>query len=103
MEFGLTEVQTFFLAPQVRPCKGPILEARPHWPTMFNEVPKWLKSIPVKGNLFLVGAGGFGKIYCHMIKQHGGMAFDVGSLFDGWAGYGTRSYIRENPKRFVLR
>ena len=44
--------------------------------------------MPFPGALFLVGAGAFGKIYCHWIRDRGGIAVDIGSLFDSWAGVG---------------
>jgi len=46
------------------------------------------------GVLTLVGAGVLGKVYCHAVKMAGGVALDIGSIFDGWAGrLDTRSYL----------
>ena len=59
----------------------------PHWPDGFEAMREKLR-VPHRGALFLVGAGPFGKIYCHWIKERGGVAVDVGSLFDAWAGIG---------------
>ena len=56
----------------------------PHWPDGFNEIRQILE-VPFPGALFVVGAGVFGKIYCHWIKQRGGIAIDIGSIFDSWA------------------
>lgn len=53
------------------------------------------------GVLFLVGAGGLGKMYCHAVRQMGGMGVDVGALFDGWAGMPTRPYLEE-AERYAL-
>lgn len=58
-----------------------------HYPDRFSEIQKTLK-IPYPGALFLVGSGVFGKIYCEWIKQRGGIAIDVGSMFDSWANFG---------------
>jgi hypothetical protein len=66
-----------------------------HYPALFNLIPKWLDEQPAKGNVFLVGAGGLGKVYCNWIKQRGGVAIDMGSILDGWAGLITRSYLKE--------
>jgi hypothetical protein len=44
--------------------------------------------IPYEGAVFLVGAGCLGKIYCNWIKQAGGIAIDIGSIFDSWASEG---------------
>ena len=59
----------------------------PHFPEGFEELRETLR-VPYPGALFLVGAGVFGKIYCHWIKQRGGIAVDIGSIFDSWAGEG---------------
>ena len=59
----------------------------PHWPEGFEEIRSTLE-VPSRGALFLVGAGVFGKIYCHWIKQRGGIGIDIGSIFDSWAGVG---------------
>jgi len=47
------------------------------------------------GKLFLVGAGFLGKIYCDLIKRHGGIALDVGSMMDRWAGFGQTRVSNE--------
>ena len=38
----------------------------------------------------LVGAGALGKAYCEAVRQQGGVAVDIGSGFDGWAGVMSR-------------
>ena len=48
--------------------------------------------IDFPGNLFLVGAGKYGKIYCSWIKERGGIAIDVGELFRR-----SHSHDREAP------
>ena len=58
-----------------------------HYPDGYRQLYEEL-TVPFPGALFLVGAGAFGKIYCHWIKQRGGVAIDIGSLFDSWAGVG---------------
>jgi tetratricopeptide (TPR) repeat protein len=47
------------------------------------------------GALYLVAAGIFGKIYCDLIKQQGGIALDIGSVADIWMGVGTRTFSAE--------
>jgi hypothetical protein len=44
----------------------------------------------LRGKLVLVGAGLFGKVYCHTARQHGAVAIDLGSAFDILAGLNTR-------------
>jgi hypothetical protein len=60
-----------------------------------------IRNTNIVGKVFLVGAGGLGKIYCMLIKEHGGLAYDIGALFDGWAGLYTRPYLH-NTERFAL-
>jgi hypothetical protein len=75
---------------------------KPHYPDCFNEIKEWIGKRAPGGMLFLIGAGGFGKIYCNWVKQAGGVAIDIGSLFDAWAGLATRPYFAEEIKNFKL-
>lgn len=45
-----------------------------------------------QGRLVLVGAGYAGKIIIGEAKRRGGIALDLGSIFDHWMGVRTRSY-----------
>lgn len=63
-----------------------------HYPNRFDEICVDLASTNRKGQLFFVGAGLVGKLYCDVIKQAGGMAIDVGSMMDVWMGIGVRPY-----------
>jgi hypothetical protein len=50
------------------------------------------------GQLWLVGAGMLGKLYCAAIRRGGGVAIDVGSLMDLWSGrQDTRGVFRAYP------
>mgnify|MGYP003656454462 CR=1 FL=1 len=51
-----------------------------------------------QGDLWFVGAGFYGKAYCNEIKKRGGIAIDVGSVFDAWLGIRSRGYISEDYK-----
>lgn len=44
------------------------------------------------GRVYLVAAGLLAKPLCARIKERGGVALDVGSLIDVWAGRGVRKY-----------
>lgn len=44
------------------------------------------------GRLVIVGAGYAGKIIIHEAGKRGGVALDLGSILDYWAGVATRSY-----------
>lgn len=67
----------------------------PHYPIVFERVRKQLQSGGFDGPV-LIGAGPLGKIYCNDVKQAGGLALDLGSIFDGWAGRRTRGYLRSD-------
>lgn len=60
-----------------------------HFPNVYSRVKQ---EIDVRGpdHLFLIGAGILGKAYCHTVKQRGGFAIDIGSVFDYWAQVPTR-------------
>ncbi len=60
-----------------------------HFPQIYNEIRSNLE-VAYKGEMFLVAAGFLGKVYCSLISQRGGIALDIGSLADYWAGYNTR-------------
>lgn len=45
------------------------------------------------GMLYLVGGGFYGKLYCQLIKSQGGIALDLGSLFDAWLGIPSRPTV----------
>lgn len=38
------------------------------------------------GDVYLVGAGIWGKLFCDRIRASGGVALDIGSVWDAWSG-----------------
>lgn len=54
------------------------------------------------GEVFLVGAGPNGKVYCDKVRDRGGIALDIGSIFDGWAGVGSRTYLKQEASEYRL-
>lgn len=66
-----------------------------HFPDRFEELRTTI-NVEKPGMLFLVGAGPCGKVYCRWIKERGGIAIDIGSTFDAWAGKATRAYMWES-------
>lgn len=62
-----------------------------HFPARYDELRHELA--PEAGELYLVGAGICGKSYCAWIRRRGGIAIDIGSVFDCWAGKLTRTSI----------
>ena len=69
-----------------------------HFHVRFQEICDWIRNNDIAGKIFFVGAGGLGKIYCMLIKERGGLAYDVGALFDGWAGLNSRRYVSQDRK-----
>lgn len=52
----------------------------------YKHITKIIKKRANKCDLWLIGAGELGRIYSGLIKQYGGRSFDLGSVFDCWAG-----------------
>ena len=99
--FGIGEVRWYGIQGELQDT-GEV--ETPHYPDGFEELRETLE-VPHRGAVFLVGAGVFGKIYCHWIKQRGGIAIDIGSTFDTWAGIGrvgepewSLGVYREHPR-----
>lgn len=90
--FGIQHVHSCIIPPEAKFTSG--YEGKKHYPDMFKEMEWWLNAAPCAGVPCLVGAGVIGKIYCNWMRDRGGMAFDIGAVFDLWAGFSTRG-----PKR----
>lgn len=43
-----------------------------------------------KGQVFLIGAGICGKVYCDEVFLQGGIGIDIGAVCDCWLGLATR-------------
>lgn len=62
---------------------------QPHWPDGFAAMIAAIDQVE-PGELVLVGAGVLGKAYCEAVRRRGGVAVDLGSVLDGWAGVMSR-------------
>lgn len=62
-----------------------------------HDIPRLMRQRP--GLVVLIGAGILGKLYCARVRALGGVAIDLGSMMDLWAGLKTR----ENPVFVDLR
>ena len=100
----LKTVNKFLIAPESKFTSG--YTGPVHYPDQFNKVQRWMDVVHPEGELLLVGAGVIGKIYCNWWRDRGGVAFDIGSAFDEWAGKVTRGPQRgldvETTKGFRL-
>lgn len=65
----------------------------PIWPDAHCRIASELK-VRERGEVFLVGAGLFGKDICIRIREEGGIALDAGSALDRLAGKVTRGIMR---------
>jgi hypothetical protein len=65
---------------------------RSNLPEILDSVIDKIGDLP-RGRLVLVGAGYPGKILVSIARQRGGVALDLGSIFDYWLGLKTRSYL----------
>lgn len=96
--FNIKSVETYLVRGEHR-FPGP--ETRAHWPDGFREVMQKLDSVR-PGEVFLVGAGVLGKIYCDRIKRGQGIALDIGSILDSWANVPSRQRYKSGSKAFTL-
>ena len=84
--FAIRHVEYFAIRGETR-FPGEV--STPHYPSSFEHIKEHLR-VPYQGALYLVGAGALGKIYCQWIKERGGIAIDIGSIFDAWAQVKSR-------------
>ncbi len=63
-----------------------------HYPDVFEDTMDRLQ-VRHRGQLFLVGAGPLGKIYCARIRELGGIALDVGAVCDAWINIPSRRMV----------
>jgi hypothetical protein len=96
--FGVERGGAFLVPPQAVNIKG--TPDAVHFPDAYQRIVEALRTENRGGQLFFVGAGLVGKLYCEEIRQAGGMAIDVGSLMDVWVGEGVRPY---QTKEFVSK
>ncbi len=68
-----------------------------HYPDVFNNTMQRIEQECEIGDLYLIGAGLLGKIYCSKVKEKGGIALDIGSVFDYLLSYQTRRHLSLSP------
>lgn len=106
-EYSITDVKLYQIPSQyIMRDVDDEFEARLHgvpiWPEFCLEL---YRSIRVReaGEVFIVGAGVFGKGLCIEIREQGGIALDLGSTLDGLAHKPTRGPNKPPPYRPVAR
>lgn len=76
-----------------------------HFPTVWRQTLSTILCRDWRGWLCLVGAGFVGKPYLQGFRIGGGVALDIGSVFDRWAGHCTRGAgkgTKEEDERYAL-
>lgn len=102
-EYGVEDVRVYQVPSQyiMRDVDGDYesaLHGVPIWPAFYLRLRDEL-SVRHRGEVFLVGAGIFGKDLCIHVRELGGIALDLGSCLDGMADKVTRG--RNKPKPYV--
>jgi hypothetical protein len=96
--FGL-RIAGHILVPPDR-VSAPLLRSRTPetrtLPQILDAVTAEMGDLP-RGRLVLVGAGYPGKLLTGIARERGGIALDLGSIFDYWLGLNTRSYLDLDP------
>jgi len=91
--YGIEEVVSFIITPEMLFEENKDQDR--HYPEQFEKAKKWIFSQKCEGDLCLIGAGILGKVYTGWFKQAGGVAVDIGSMFDKWANKKTRGSEKE--------
>lgn len=86
-EAGVNKVNSYIIPPEIKFTDN--YQGVRHL-DVFHDVIKWVGQQNCEGKLCLVGAGFTGKIYTQAFKECGGVAVDIGCVFDMWAGLVTR-------------
>lgn len=89
--FKVKNVKTFLVPPEFAYESDPNNGKKPHFPDRFYEIKSEIESMGnLRGKLLIYGAGIIGKIYGLYWRNQGGVAVDIGSVLDYFAGKKTR-------------
>jgi hypothetical protein len=80
----------FYPVPKEAKSAGDVTDTG-HYPARYYALLEELRSAR-PGIVYFVAAGLLGKVYCEAIRASGGIAVDVGSAADIWAGVRSRPY-----------
>lgn len=86
--YNIKNIYSYIIAPEMK--FTPDYKGLRHYPEQIGLVKEWVKTVPAAGNLCLYGAGVVGKVYGAWFKRSGGVAVDIGNVFDAFAGLVTR-------------
>lgn len=92
--FGLRTKWCFRTPPENQFAEAMSADNRGITPLFPNGLKAFMESAEVEpGDVYLIGAGIVGKLMCDHVKRRGGIALDVGSIADYWAGHNTRGSL----------
>ena len=74
-------------------------EASNHYPVRYKQVIDNIDLSAKPGSLWLIGAGLLAKLYCMRVRNNGGVAVDLGSMVDLYAGVNSHGF----PLQLVQR
>jgi hypothetical protein len=90
---GARNVEFYPVPKQANTIPGPPVDTG-HYPGRYRDVLEELRGAR-PGVAYFVAAGMLGKVYCETIRSAGGVAVDIGSIADIWAGVRSRRRIPE--------
>lgn len=94
-KFGVEDVDSIKIPSESdAPHLGVKSSVNEHYPRHFWNIVDQL-SQEHHGRVFIVAAGVFGKFYSIIIKRHGGIALDLGSMVDVWLKLASRGGYKE--------
>lgn len=107
-DIGQTVADTFQIAsirtypvPSEKILPGSFEGQQAHFPDRFIELMETIE-VPYQGAVFVVGAGGLGKVYCEHLRSLGGIAIDAGSVLDGWSACATRNFLKKDKHLYSM-
>lgn len=89
-KFRIKNIKVYTIPPEYRFEDNPEKIKWNFYPEIHNQIKLDILSNDNRGKLCLYGAGVAGKDLGYYFKQSGGVAFDIGSVFDYWFGKKTR-------------
>lgn len=93
-DVGVYQIPSQFMVRGVDDAYEAVLHDVPIWPDIHHRICSEL-TVREPGEVFLVGAGMFGKDLCIRIRDQGGIGLDMGSALDHIAGKFTRPAMAE--------
>jgi len=88
--FNIGKIIHYKIPPEYRYEDDPSNVKWNFYPEVHTEIKNSILNRKNEGKLCLYGAGIIGKDLGYYFKQSGGVAFDIGSIFDHWSGKITR-------------